>query len=117
MQKVIDFICAYWQMIVYVLSIVLMLVLFIVRKRNKINLTNTDLKEELLELLPYFIFSVEKMCLPGTEKKEAVIKTSLDCVSKWLHRDLTEEENKTFTQFISDAVESILETPQKKGEK
>lgn len=108
-QIILNFIVQYWKEILTVLGVIITIVLYLVKRRPKVNLLDT-IKEDVLELLPVLINKVE--CDGnGQRKKNAVI----DFVNKYLQKKYQVQISPYLSEWLSDAIESILATPQKKG--
>lgn len=108
-QIVLNFIIQYWKEILTVLGIIITVVLYLVKRRPKVNLLDT-IKEDVLELLPVLINKVE--CDGnGQRKKTAVV----ELVNKYLQKKYQVQLSPYLADWLSDAIESILTTPTKKG--
>ena len=103
-----EFIITYWREILTVFATIITVVLYLVKRRPKINLLDT-IKEDVLELLPVLINKVE--CNGnGQRKKNAVI----ELVNKYLQKKYQVQISPYLAGWLSDAIESILTTPTKK---
>ena len=107
MDSVIEFIKVNWLVL---LSIALLLVDFFVslfRKRTKVVDT---IKEFILDNLPFYISNAEKLLSGGIEKKDYVINSVLRLLA-----DRYPGINVLpYEAFISQSIEKILSTPEKK---
>lgn len=72
-------------------------------------------KEFAMTTLPSVIKFAESSCKNAVEKKEIAVSCALSAVEKRFGV-LCNSDKITMTQYISDSVENILSTPQKKGE-
>lgn len=82
---------------------------------KKVNLVN--ICAFILEKLPSIVSYVEGLNFSsGVEKKEAAISLSVQLISKKFGV-LKEKDNISVVEFISNQIESILSTPEKKGVK
>lgn len=114
MQSVLDFLSTYWTYISAGI-IILIEVLIVILKKRPITLdVFLDAVRQCVCNLPKMISYVEGPG-HGDEKKEQVILYGLAYVSDLLHRDLTVSESKYVEATISEQIEKILSTPQKKG--
>ena len=82
-------------------------------KRNKNQNVFESVKEALLENLPFWAVISEGLG-SGVDKKNNVLTLGIALVNKLLGRKLTADENDYFVAFISEHLEKILATPQKK---
>lgn len=101
----------------YVLAAVLLVASFtstiiIASKKKGANIFDT-VKEAILENLPYWIMLSESLA-GGETKKANVLSLGVALASKMLGHNLTSEENDYFVAFISEHLEKVLTTPQKK---
>ena len=108
------FLKEYWLMIVYGAMILGALIVAIWKKRGKLNLLDT-IKAFILGELPTWISYSENL-KGSTVKLNNVVSLALASVKKFVGRDLNAEEEAMFIAFITDNVEKILATPQKKLE-
>lgn len=115
MNKILDFLLQHWKEILWA---VLMLVSFTIslilaiRKRGKENIL-TSVKEALLEQIPTWAILSEGFS-SGQAKKENVLTLGLALVQKMLGRNLSADENAFWVSFLTEQLEKILSTPQKK---
>lgn len=108
MEEIKNFIFTYWREIAYCGAFIISVLISVLR-RNVWN--NTDeIKTSILEILPLLISKAERPG-NGAEKKAAVI----DLVKKYVKKHFGIELPKSLEAFVSDAIESILDTPTKKG--
>ena len=102
MEQFILFIQRYLpHILVFSLSIIELLLL-IFQKKVKID----SIKEKILEALPFCISIVEKLGIKGSEQKK------LACVE--FLKDFVKFDS-SYDEFISESIERILSTPEKKG--
>ena len=113
-----EFILANWYYIlVAVLAIASFTVSMIVStKKNRGSNIMESVKLALMEQLPYWAVISEGL-VSGEDKKNNVLQLGLALVSKMLGRNLTADENSYFVAFITEGLEKILATPQKKLQK
>ncbi len=110
-----DFLLKNWYYIIlaviavasFITSIILSL------KRNKGGNILDSVKEALLENIPFWAIMSEGLA-SGADKKNNVITLGIALARKILGRDLSADENNYFVAFISEGLEKILATPQKK---
>lgn len=107
-----EFFQSYGLVILAVISSLVNLILLILKK-NKIVVKDT-IFEKLLEKLPIFIQYAESMAKDGADKKGLALGAAYSFISQYsgLSHD---EVVKMYSDRISNAIESILATPQKKG--
>lgn len=108
MDQLVLFIQNNWQNILTLVLTFATLLLTIFKKRIKVV---ESIKQFILERLPLFIDTAEKLFEDGEKKKAFVISQIVQLVEKTFGCDIDE-----YVDFISDSIESILATPQKKGE-
>lgn len=109
MESVLSFIIENWRVLVDICALILSVVICLVKKRPCVNQVDT-IKEYILEILPTLIDYVESPGVSGEQKKSKVI----DVVSKSILKKYGVSAA-TFFDFISESIENILKTPQKKG--
>ena len=111
-----EFIYKNWYyLIVAVLAIAtftVSLITAIKRNKNRGNVFDT-VKEALLENIPFWI-TISEGFSGGEAKKDNVISLGMALVNKMLGRKISPDENDYFVAFISDSLEKVLATPQKK---
>lgn len=105
-MMVIDFIRTYWRELLAAVELVVVVILWIVKKRP-VQVVDT-LKETIVRLLPYCINSAESA--PKGEKLAACL-----AVLSQVLADMGIELNDDYKKFALEQVEVILSTPQKKG--
>lgn len=109
-----EFLMANWY---WIAAIILMFVsvfstVFIAVKKKGANIFDS-VKEAILENLPYWIMLSESLA-GGENKKANVLSLGIALASKLLGHNLTSDENDYFVAFISEHLEKVLATPQKK---
>lgn len=111
-----EFIYKNWYyLIVAVLGIAtftVSLITAVKRNKNRGNVFDT-VKEALLENIPFWI-TISEGFSGGEAKKDNVISLGMALVNKMLGRKISPDENDYFVAFISDSLEKVLATPQKK---
>ena len=85
-------------------------------KRNKGANIWDSVKAALMENIPFWAIISEGLG-SGEAKKDNVLTLGIALVNKLLGRKLTADENDYFVAFISEQLEKVLSTPQKKLEK
>lgn len=112
---ILDFLKNYYREIITMISAIVCLILFIVRKKPSMNIID-EVKVLVSEHLPEFILAAENTKMSGPDKLDLVVNLSLFFIGKSLKRSLKEDEASYFKTFVIDEVEKILATPQKKGD-
>ena len=87
--------------------------LIIALKKGKNPNLFDSIKSALLENIPFWAIMSEGLA-SGVDKKNNVITLGIALARKLLGRDLSADENNYFVAFISEGLEKILATPQKK---
>lgn len=105
-----DFVIQNWYYLTLILIALVNMVLLIFR-RAKVCSEDT-IFEQLLETLPTMIRSVEDKGLTGEEKKSLVVSMA----TTWLNR-FNYKITSSIVNRISESIENILSTPEKKGDK
>lgn len=112
MEKVLSWFVENYELVILIAACILDLVLFLFGVfKKKVN----DPLKEVLTRVPYLVSAAERAFGSGhgQEKKRLVIDT---CIS--LYKKLTGlevREGSEVFKFIDGTIESVLETPQKKG--
>ena len=113
-----DFILKNWYYLILallaIMSFTLSLVLAIKRAKSKGKDNVFEaIKEALMEQIPFWAIISEGIS-GGENKKDNVISLGIALVNKLMGRKLTADENDYFVAFISEHLEKVLATPQKK---
>lgn len=103
---VIDFVKANWMWLIEVLTLLIVTLITIFKKKVKVI---SDVKGEILQVLPTFIAAVERDG-DGPMKMREVI----DMTTAFLQRIYPGIQVKSYISFIRKSVEAILTTPEKK---
>lgn len=106
-NTIIEFVKANWTWIIEVLTLLIVTLITIFKK--KVSVIDT-VKGTILEVLPVFIAAVERDG-DGPAKKEEVLKS----VKTYLTRIYPEIKVDQYVSFIKKSIEAILATPQKKA--
>lgn len=111
----VEFLQAYWFYL-YAFIVVLFDILILVIKRRPKTLDDFTLilNESFSSYLPALISKFEEPG-KGEIKKIHVIDCMRSIIAHRLGRKLSPKEEKIFEKFVSESIESILSTPQKKG--
>ena len=111
MKIVLEFLQKYWREILYVVC-TLVAVICSFRKKGK---TFGDAVAEVYRKLPALILVAEKDVGPkqGSVKKHLVLSLALQLYKKLTGVELS--EGSEIAKIFSNAIEDILDTPQKKG--
>ena len=114
MEKIIDFISENYELIILLCACLLDLILFLVGVFKKIKL---PVKEAVIELLPKLIVKAEKLYGSGhgQEKKVWVLNAAASYYEKFSKIPTSVFSGQMLE--IGEALEEILKTPTKKGDK
>lgn len=107
-----DFLIENYKLIILAGSCLIELVLFAIAMFKKKRL---PVLAAVLEVLPTLIVKGEGSGLKGQEKKEFVLNLAVSYMASLIGCD-EKEINKDGREFLSEKIEEILETPQKKGQ-
>lgn len=113
MQDISNFIVNYWRLILEGVLVVFLFILQLIKKRP-VAYTYKDYISSALSLLPYWIKTAEQSFNDGSMKKSYVMEHAFKYVSTKVL--MTELQQKECRDTISNIIEAILDTPQKKGE-
>ena len=97
-------------------TIVLSVILIIVKRRPTTIDEFAEAVDSIFEFLPSAISKVEHPG-DGALKKEKVFNYAIGLIERFLGRSITEKERSIVSDRIDRFIESVLETPQKKGGK
>lgn len=100
----------YWREILSVLGVFISVLIYCCKKRPSYNAID-KIKEDILEILPEFILKVETDG-NGQRKKNAV----LELIKLYVQKKYKMALSSDLESFVVVSLESILSTPQKKGE-
>ena len=111
-----DFLIKNWYYLLLaalaVAGFIVSLILSLKRNKNKGNVFDS-IKEALMEQIPFWAIISEGLA-GGEAKKDNVISLGIALVNKLLGRKLSADETAYFVSFISEHLEKVLATPQKK---
>lgn len=112
-----EFLLKNWYFIILAMLAIISFIFSVVvaMKKKGTNILDS-VKEAILENIPFWTVISEGMA-SGVDKKNNVISLGMALASKMLGRNLTADENSFFVAFISEQLEKVLATPQKKLEK
>lgn len=114
MKQVLEFIFENYQFFLTIFVILVSLFVNLFRKKVQVS---DDTLGRVITILPFLICEVEKSMTAekcGTSKKARVMDLALDVYKNLTGVDLTYDS--FIATKISDAIEDILATPQKKGD-
>ena len=114
MEEVKQFIIENWKLLASALLFLIAFVVGLVRGKKKGYSLSDILMGMLVEQLPPWISIAEAVGGTGEQKKVQVLNNALNYTSRALGRKLTEEETSLIIAKSSEAIEKILNTPQKK---
>lgn len=116
MEEIKQFVIENWKEIIWAFMLVVGLIFTIVGKIKK-GTSFADIVAGLLTTeLPSWIIKAEASGETGEKKKVTVLNCALNYASKLLGRTLSEDESAFVITKVSEQIESILSTPQKKEE-
>lgn len=114
LNAVVEFLKNNWKEVVQVAFLVISLIATIVIMKKK-GASLSDILNSVLGIqLPIWVTSAENTGETGEKKKITVINCALNHIAKLMGRSLTEEETAFIVTKVSEQIEKILETPQKK---
>ena len=114
MKEVLQFLAQNWQLVASAVLFIIATVIGIVRLKKK-GYTLPELMNGLiLEQIPMWISLAESIGGKGESKRVQVLNEALSYCAKKLGRTLTQEESDYIISYVSEQVENILATPQKK---
>ena len=114
MEEVKQFIIENWKLLASALLFLIAFVVGLVRGKKKGYSLYDILMGMLVEQLPHWISLAEAVGGTGEQKKVQVLNNALNYTARALGRKLTEEETSLIIAKSSEAIEKILNTPQKK---
>lgn len=110
-----EFFAENWKFIIYLAVAILGIVITILKKSKLVNKIVDTPFERVLALLPGLIVEAEKTGGTGSDKSNFVISRALAIYQKLVEHELSYGELVEYNHRFTDALEKILETPQKKG--
>jgi hypothetical protein len=114
MEEVKQFIIENWKLLASALLFLIAFVVGLIRGKKKGYSLSDILMGMLVEQLPHWISMAEAVGGTGEQKKVQVLNNALNYTARALGRKLTEEETSLIIAKSSEAIEKILNTPQKK---
>lgn len=109
MEYILDLIIRFAPLVLAILAFIIGLINVIVRNKGQY----TAIKEYILTALPDVIKEVEALNMPGSDKKQVAISSTLIAVQK-KYGHLKKKDLYNLTDFTADSIEAILSTPTKK---
>ena len=103
-----------WQLLASALLFIIATIIGIIRLKKKGMSFQDAIHSQLTEQLPIFI-SIAENKGTGEQKRVYVLNEGLNYLSKQLGRPLTQTESDLAIAFMTEQIENILATPQKKG--
>lgn len=113
MEKFVDFLIAYKEILVSALCVLLTIISIIVKRRPKTLDEFYDCMRRVLSYIPSLIIDVE-VDGHGEEKKQEVIQCCVSIFTRYLGRSLTSSEQSFVEGMFGDYIEEVLLTPKKK---
>ena len=112
MQSIINWLLDHWELVVSVGLFVLSFILQLLKKKP-VEVVSTIL-ETIYKLVPKKVITFEKMygAGHGSDKKQSVINSVMAEIERCY--SLTDSQRSIYQYYISDAIEKVLEAPQKK---
>lgn len=117
MQELLNFMRDNWQWLSSLLAFLVLEIIVLITKKKPLSLDEFDeAYNKVLQLVPGLISLIEESVGPGSGsiKKEIVIDKALTRMEFYLHRDLTQIEADVVSKGVSDFVERVMASPQKK---
>lgn len=115
MQEIVQFIVDNWQLSLAALLSFISFILALIRKRPAAwNLTDY-VRLVICQFLPTYIVDAENMHVTGERKKEHVLSQCMKALKSFVK--CTDKELESSYLTFSNALEEILNTPQKKDVK
>jgi hypothetical protein len=115
MEEFKEFLINYWQFLASGVLFIIATVIGIVRMKKKGMTFQEILSGILMEQIPLWISMSETTGGSGEQKKVAVLNKALNYCSSKLGRQLSETESQMIISYVSEKIETVLATPQKKG--
>ena len=117
MEEIKQFLLKNWQLIASALLFIISTVAAFIARRKKGYSFSDILLGLISEQLPTLVSIAESSGGTGEQKKVQVLNAALNYTSRTLGRKLSEEETSFIITHVSEQIEKILETPQKKEAK
>ena len=114
MEEVKQFFIQNWQLIASAVLFIIATTIGITRSKKKGMSFMDALHAELCEALPIFISCAEGKGT-GEQKRVYVLNEGLNYLAKKIGRPLTQTESDLAISYMTEQIENILATPQKKG--
>lgn len=108
MKEILNFCLENYRLILDLVSIVVLIVFFIIKKKPV-----NSILEAIYQCALLAIIDTEKTELKGKDKLEYAVHL----VNKWLGEKYPNLDLNRYQYLITNTIEIILSTPQKKGEK
>lgn len=111
MQSIINWLLDHWELVVSVGLFVLSFILQLLKKKP-VEVVSTIL-ETIYKLVPKKVITFEKMYGSGhgSDKKQSVINSVMSEIERCY--SLNDAQRSIYQYYISDAIEKVLEAPQK----
>ena len=115
MEELKEFFIKNWQLIASGLLFIIATVISIIRMKKKGMTFQEIISGLLMEQLPLFVDMAENKGGTGEQKRVYVLNKALNFASSKVGRPLTQAESDMIISYVTEKVELILTTPQKKG--
>ena len=114
MEEAKQFFIQNWQLIASAVMFIIATTIGIIRAKKKGMSFSEAIHSELSEQLPIFISCAEGKGT-GEQKRVYVLNEGLNYLAKKIGRPLTQTESDLAISYMTEQIENILATPQKKG--
>ena len=115
MEEFKEFLVHNWQLLASGVLFIIATIIGFIRMKKKGMTFQEILSGILMEQLPLWISMSETSGGTGEQKRVAVLNKALNYCSSKLGRTLSQAESDMIISYVSEKIESILATPQKKG--
>ena len=115
MEEFKQFMINNWQLIASATLFILATIIGIIRMKKKGMTFQEILSGILMESIPLWVSMAETKGGTGEEKRVYVLNKALNYCASKLGRTLSQAESDMIIAYVTEKVEAVLATPQKKG--
>ena len=115
MEEFKEFLIHNWQLLASAVLFIIATVIGIIRMKKKGMTFQEILSGILMEQIPLWVSMAETDGGTGEQKRVEVLNKALNYCASKIGRQLSQAESDMIISYVSEKIEAILSTPQKKG--
>ena len=115
MEEFKDFLIHNWQLLASGILFIVATIIGIIRMKKKGMSFQEILSGILMEQIPLWVSMSETLGGTGEEKRVRVLNKALSYCDSKVGRTLSQSESDLIISYVTEKIEAVLATPQKKG--